>query len=236
MRRSHEVCEPPRVVGQDVGNSPPPNSPPSSDCPRRPSAGWPTPDNSPPSRPARTSATPGRPSGRSCGSPIRNQGNHQHTSATSVAPASAPNAAPRKAPTPPDDPVPTISHHVALCFSARPQGRSLRDRRRRQDLPDHRRPVHREAEHAGFVYATNYQWHQLKEPHGNPEVHRPDVPCRPHDPRRALGLGRTKAYELAQHGQFPCRVIKIGDTHRIPTPELLRLLGALPDPGPPKPK
>ncbi len=24
---------------------------------------------------------------------------------------------------------------------------------------------------------------------------------------RILGLGRTKAYELARHGEFPCRVI-----------------------------
>jgi hypothetical protein len=41
----------------------------------------------------------------------------------------------------------------------------------------------------------------------------------------ALGLGRTKAYELAKHGQFPCRVIRIGDTYRIPTAGLLDLLG-----------
>jgi len=34
---------------------------------------------------------------------------------------------------------------------------------------------------------------------------------------RALGLGRTKAYELARRDQFPCRVIRIGDTYRIPT-------------------
>ena len=42
---------------------------------------------------------------------------------------------------------------------------------------------------------------------------------------RALGLGRTKAYELARRDQFPCRVIRIGDTYRIPTPGLLELLG-----------
>jgi hypothetical protein len=42
---------------------------------------------------------------------------------------------------------------------------------------------------------------------------------------RALGLGRTKAYELAKHEQFPCRVIKIGDTYRVPTAGLLELLG-----------
>ena len=44
----------------------------------------------------------------------------------------------------------------------------------------------------------------------------------------ALGLGRTKAYELAKHGQFPCRVIRIGDIYRIPTAGLLELLGIPP--------
>jgi len=42
---------------------------------------------------------------------------------------------------------------------------------------------------------------------------------------RALGLGRTKAYELAKRGQFPCRVIRIGEIYRIPTAGLLELLG-----------
>ena len=42
---------------------------------------------------------------------------------------------------------------------------------------------------------------------------------------RALGMGRTKAYELARSDQFPCRVIRIGDTYRIPTAGLLELLG-----------
>ena len=41
----------------------------------------------------------------------------------------------------------------------------------------------------------------------------------------ALGLGRTKAYELARQEEFPCPVIRIGDTYRIPTPGLLELLG-----------
>ncbi len=41
----------------------------------------------------------------------------------------------------------------------------------------------------------------------------------------ALGLGRTKAYDLARHGQFPCRVIRIGETYRVPTAGLLELLG-----------
>ena len=53
---------------------------------------------------------------------------------------------------------------------------------------------------------------------------------------RALGLGRTKAYEIARRGEFPCRVIRIGETYRIPTPGLLKLLGAdveqVPEPRP----
>jgi hypothetical protein len=47
---------------------------------------------------------------------------------------------------------------------------------------------------------------------------------------RALGLGRTKAYELARTNQFPCRMLRIGDTYRIPTTGLLELLGVSPEP------
>jgi hypothetical protein len=42
---------------------------------------------------------------------------------------------------------------------------------------------------------------------------------------RALGLGRTKAYELAKADRFPCRILRIGATYRIPTADLLRYLG-----------
>jgi hypothetical protein len=45
---------------------------------------------------------------------------------------------------------------------------------------------------------------------------------------RVLGLGRTKAYELAKRDQFPCRVIRIGDTYRVPATGLLDLLGITP--------
>ena len=45
---------------------------------------------------------------------------------------------------------------------------------------------------------------------------------------RALGLGRAKAYELARRQQFPCRVIRIGETYRVPTVGLLELLGLAP--------
>ncbi len=42
---------------------------------------------------------------------------------------------------------------------------------------------------------------------------------------RALGLGRTKAYQLAQAGEFPCPVIRAGATWLVPTPGLLAVLG-----------
>lgn len=42
---------------------------------------------------------------------------------------------------------------------------------------------------------------------------------------RALGMGRTKAHELARSGQFPCRLIRIGKRYRVITSELLELLG-----------
>ncbi|MEU5885175.1 helix-turn-helix domain-containing protein [Spirillospora sp. NPDC047279] len=43
---------------------------------------------------------------------------------------------------------------------------------------------------------------------------------------RALGLSRTYAYQLARKGRFPCRVIRIGSCYRVPTADLLTLLGA----------
>jgi hypothetical protein len=49
---------------------------------------------------------------------------------------------------------------------------------------------------------------------------------------RALGIGRTRAYELARAGQFPCPVIRAGTSWRVPTAGLLTLLG-LPVPSPP---
>ena len=47
---------------------------------------------------------------------------------------------------------------------------------------------------------------------------------------RALGLGRTKAYELARSGHFPCPVIRVGRTWLVPVAGLLAILG-LPVPG-----
>jgi hypothetical protein len=51
----------------------------------------------------------------------------------------------------------------------------------------------------------------------------------------ALGLGRTKAYDLARNDTFPCQVIRIGETYHIPNPGLLRLLGAAADLSQPAP-
>lgn len=40
-----------------------------------------------------------------------------------------------------------------------------------------------------------------------------------------LGIGRTRAYRLARSGEFPCRVLRIGGTWRVPTAGVLALLG-----------
>lgn len=42
---------------------------------------------------------------------------------------------------------------------------------------------------------------------------------------RALGLSRSTGYQLARRGEFPCRVLHVGSSYRIPTAELLRVLG-----------
>lgn len=41
---------------------------------------------------------------------------------------------------------------------------------------------------------------------------------------RALGLGRTRAYQLARENRFPCKIIRIGTTYHVVTADLLRLL------------
>ncbi|MFG2599191.1 hypothetical protein [Streptomyces sp. NPDC048462] len=42
---------------------------------------------------------------------------------------------------------------------------------------------------------------------------------------RALGLGRSKGYELAKRGQYPCKVLRLGNAYRVVTADLLSLLG-----------
>jgi hypothetical protein len=46
---------------------------------------------------------------------------------------------------------------------------------------------------------------------------------------RALGCGRTLAYDLARRGQFPCRVLHLGRRYRVPTADLLHALGLPPE-------
>jgi hypothetical protein len=41
-----------------------------------------------------------------------------------------------------------------------------------------------------------------------------------------LGIGRTKAYELAKSGEFPAVVIKVGRHYIVSVPALLALLAA----------
>jgi predicted DNA-binding transcriptional regulator AlpA len=46
---------------------------------------------------------------------------------------------------------------------------------------------------------------------------------------RALGLGRSTGYELARRREFPCRVLRVGSSYRVPTADLLRVLGVTPE-------
>jgi excisionase family DNA binding protein len=45
---------------------------------------------------------------------------------------------------------------------------------------------------------------------------------------RALGLGRSTGYELTRRGEFPCRVLRVGSSYRVPTADLMRVLGVEP--------
>ena len=42
---------------------------------------------------------------------------------------------------------------------------------------------------------------------------------------RAIGMGRTLAYDLARHDSFPVRVLRLGNSYRVPRADLLRYLG-----------
>lgn len=42
---------------------------------------------------------------------------------------------------------------------------------------------------------------------------------------RLLGIGRTVAYQLARRGEFPVRVLRLGNRCKVPTADLLALLG-----------
>jgi hypothetical protein len=41
----------------------------------------------------------------------------------------------------------------------------------------------------------------------------------------AFGIGRTMAHQLARNGEFPCRVLRLGNAYRVPRAEILRALG-----------
>jgi hypothetical protein len=45
---------------------------------------------------------------------------------------------------------------------------------------------------------------------------------------RAFGLGRTKAFELAKAGEFPCRVLSVGHKYRVPRTAIFEALGVDP--------
>jgi hypothetical protein len=42
---------------------------------------------------------------------------------------------------------------------------------------------------------------------------------------RAFGLGRTKAFELAQADEFPCRILRVGKKYRVPRSAIFEALG-----------
>lgn len=42
---------------------------------------------------------------------------------------------------------------------------------------------------------------------------------------RALALGRSKGYDLAKRGHYPCKVLRFGNAYRVITADLLRVLG-----------
>ncbi|MEU5537235.1 helix-turn-helix domain-containing protein [Streptomyces sp. NPDC020362] len=44
------------------------------------------------------------------------------------------------------------------------------------------------------------------------------------DAAQALGLSRSKSYDLVRRGEFPCRVLRISRATRIVTASLLRVL------------
>jgi hypothetical protein len=47
---------------------------------------------------------------------------------------------------------------------------------------------------------------------------------------RALGISRSNGYALAKRGQYPCRVLRLGNAYRVVTAELHTLLGVAPAP------
>lgn len=56
------------------------------------------------------------------------------------------------------------------------------------------------------------------------------VPLWP-DAATALSVGRSKAYALARSGEWPTRLLRLGDRYRVPVADLRRLLGLDDDAG-----
>lgn len=45
---------------------------------------------------------------------------------------------------------------------------------------------------------------------------------------RAFGIGRTTGYDLAKRGEYPCKVLRLGNAYRVITSDLLRVLDVQP--------
>lgn len=50
---------------------------------------------------------------------------------------------------------------------------------------------------------------------------------------KALGIGRTTAYQLARNGELPVPVLRLGVRYRVPTAALLHVLRISADEAPP---
>ena len=46
---------------------------------------------------------------------------------------------------------------------------------------------------------------------------------------RALGCSRGFVYGLVRRGEFPCRILRLGNKYLVPTADLLRVLGVSED-------
>lgn len=53
------------------------------------------------------------------------------------------------------------------------------------------------------------------------------IPLWPHA-AEILGMGRSTAYDLAKRGEFPVRLLRIGNKYRVSRADLLRYLGETP--------
>lgn len=71
----------------------------------------------------------------------------------------------------------------------------------------------------------------FRQEHGGLEQMKPEeidalgVSCDLRIAARALGISKSTAYALAQKGEFPVRIVKIGSRYVVPTADLRALLG-----------